>query len=233
MRRAAAILRDQLTQTLRNDLASTFARSGQQPSSREQVPTPYPELDGLTGGFPRGAITEVIGPPSSGRTSFVQSSLARFTARGECCAYLDATDAFDPGSASYAGAALSHILWMRCEGSLEKLWKCADVLLQSGGFGVVVLDLGDVPARELNRLPLSTWYRFRQAIEKTPTILLVLTRHSLAKSCTSLMLAFQPERASWLGSHPTHRLFERLHFQIAIRKPIRSQMVMAWAAGWE
>jgi len=231
MKRSAAALRDHLRHSLRYDLASTLVRH--EPPPRQQVATPVRELDQLVGGFPRGAITELIGPASSGRTSFVQSSLARLTQAGECCAYLDATDAFDPATAAQAGADLSHILWARCANNLEKLWKCADLLLQSGGFGMVVLDLADVPVRELQRIPLSTWYRFRQAIEKSPTILLILAENSQAKSCTSLLLSFTPERAAWAGAHPAHRLLERLRFEISARKPMTPQPVLAWASGWE
>lgn len=231
MHRSAAALRDQLKQTLRYDLASTLVRP--EPLSREQSLTPHHELNRLVGGFPRGAITELIGAPSSGRTSFLQSSLARLTAAGECCAYIDATDSFDPLAALQAGATLAHILWARCGGNMEKLWKATDLVLQGGGFGVVVLDLGDVPERELNRLPLSAWHRFRQVIENTTTILLVIAPHSVAKSCTSLLLAFAPEKASWLGEHPAHQLMDRLPFRIAARKPPRSEPVRAWATGWE
>src|SRR5437867_11904429 len=62
----------------------------------ETVPTGIAPLDALTGGLPRGAITELFGPPSSGRTSTMISILAEATARDEVCALVDGNDAFDP-----------------------------------------------------------------------------------------------------------------------------------------
>jgi recombination protein RecA len=64
----------------------------------ESVPTGIASLDALTGGLPRGAITEIFGPPSSGRTSAMVSILAEATAQDEVCALVDGNDAFDPQS---------------------------------------------------------------------------------------------------------------------------------------
>ncbi len=62
----------------------------------ESVPTGIADLDALTGGLPRGAITEIFGPPSSGRTASMVSILREATAGGEVCALVDGNDAFDP-----------------------------------------------------------------------------------------------------------------------------------------
>src|SRR5207244_8918575 len=64
----------------------------------ESVPTGIASLDTLTGGLPRGAITEIFGPRSSGRTSTMLSILAEATASGEVCSLVDGKDAFDPKS---------------------------------------------------------------------------------------------------------------------------------------
>src|SRR5579871_6411011 len=64
--------------------------------------------------FPRGAITEVVGPPSSGRSTFLCSTLAAATRRQEVCALVDTGDTFDPTSASAAGVDLRYLLWVRC-----------------------------------------------------------------------------------------------------------------------
>src|SRR6516165_3290493 len=56
-------------------------------------------LDALTGGLPRGSLTEISGPDSSGRTSVLLAALAAATPRGEICALIDATDSFHPHSA--------------------------------------------------------------------------------------------------------------------------------------
>jgi recombination protein RecA len=133
-------------------------------STPERVPTGIAELDALTGGLPRGSITEIHGPASSGRTSLVASILAAAAAREEICAYIDAGDAFDPASAEAAGVDLARLLWIRCGGHPEHALKAADLLIQNGGFGLVVLDLGDVSTQIARRIPLASWFRFRRSI---------------------------------------------------------------------
>ena len=109
-------------------------------------------LDALTGGLPRGAITDLFGPPSSGRTSLLLSALAAATAREEVCALVDASDALDPASAASAGADLDKLLWVRCAGNAEHALKAADLLIHGGGFSLVALDLGDIAPQIARRI---------------------------------------------------------------------------------
>lgn len=84
---------------------------------REQSPTGIPEIDALLeGGLPLGAITELVGPPSSGRTTLAQAALAAITAAGKAVAWVDASDTLDPISAAAAGIDLSRQLWVSCGG---------------------------------------------------------------------------------------------------------------------
>lgn len=189
----------------------------------EMVSSGIPQLDSLTGGLPRGCLTEICGTASSGRTSVLLSALARATQRGEVCALVDASDAFDPASAAAAGMEMNRLLWVRCskavpssrfsvlgslpeqnlrnstrcefntarrvsESRLEQVLKVTDLLLQSNGFGMIVLDLGDVPVRSARQIPLASWFRFRRAVEHTPTALLVLEQQPIAGSCSSVLL---------------------------------------------
>jgi hypothetical protein len=71
--------------------------------AREMASTGIPAIDGLTGGFPRGCLTEICGAVSSGRTSLQLAALAAATRRQETCALVDAGDAFDPRSGATAG----------------------------------------------------------------------------------------------------------------------------------
>ena len=173
----------------------------------ELLPTGLGEIDTLVGGLPRGGMTELVGPESSGRTSVMLSILAETTARGETCALVDAQDAFDPSSAKAAGVRLEQLLWVRCKG-LQQALTAIDWMAHAAGFGVLALDLGQVPAECIQRVPLSTWYRFRRAIEHTPTILLCLERES--STCASLVLRFEAPRIAW--SCP-----ERLPFACLLR----------------
>jgi hypothetical protein len=71
---------------------------------------------------------------------------------------------------------------------LEQVLRATDLLLESGGFGLIVLDLGDLPPQAARHIPLTTWFRFRRAVEHTPTILLAIEQHPIAGSCSSLLL---------------------------------------------
>jgi hypothetical protein len=71
---------------------------------------------------------------------------------------------------------------------LEQVLRATDLLLESGGFGLIVLDLGDLPPQAARHIPLTTWFRFRRAVEYTPTILLAIEQHPIAGSCSSLLL---------------------------------------------
>src|SRR5580693_1347852 len=72
------------------------------------------EIDALTGGFPRGCLTEICGPASSGRTSVLLAALGAATRRQEVCALVDISDAFNPHSAAAAGVNFEKMLWVRC-----------------------------------------------------------------------------------------------------------------------
>src|SRR5947209_1250333 len=80
----------------------------------EMVSSGIPVLDTLTGGLPRGCLTEICGPASSGRTTVLLAALAAATRRGEFCALIDASDALHPKSAASAGIDLDRFLWVRC-----------------------------------------------------------------------------------------------------------------------
>jgi hypothetical protein len=80
---------------------------------------------------------------------------------------------------------------------LEQALKSTDLLLHSGGWGVVVFDLAGISWVDAHRIDLATWFRFRRAIESTPTILLLLGEESCAKSCASLVLRCQRGANHW------------------------------------
>jgi len=237
------------------------------PASRLEIrPTPemvtsgIPALDALTGGLPRGCLTEICGPASSGRTTVLLAALSAATRRGEYCAVIDASDALDPHSLAAAGIDLDHLLWVRCghdirqkapksakesagapslsrtwrqggdfdfpsqgpldcrqneverssprsagnspseksprntrpsEHRLEQVLRATDLLLESGGFGLIILDLTDIPPQTARRIPLTTWFRFLRAIEHKPTILLAIEQQPIAGSCSSLLLQLE------------------------------------------
>ena len=80
--------------------------------------------------------------------------------------------------------------------------KVTDLLLQAGGFGMVVLDLGDIPAESARRVPLTSWFRFRRAVEPTATVLLLIEQEPCAKTCASLVLCLESESVCARDSAP-------------------------------
>jgi hypothetical protein len=309
-------------------------------------------LDALTGGLPRGCLSEIIGPESSGRTSVLLAALAAATQRGEICALIDATDSFHPHSAAAAGVDLSRLLWVRCtvtgssksagsisaartnsavspnksrhsskrapepsrstrtreprpsrqqresrdgyvsvqthiatdaqgvrnffqpsssprmrstiagneapeqpdlfsqedprtqwkrrkmEDPVEQALRATDLLLQSGGFGLVVIDLAGVPVKTARRVPLTTWFRFRRVIEATSTILLLTGEQACAQTCASLGLKMSGQSLPSVVGHRSAvknrqlvshaQLLEGMHLRTEIlrartdRKPMQS-----------
>ena len=165
----------------------------------EMVSAGVPEIDALTGGLPRGGLTEICGPPCSGRTSLLVSALASRTAHAEVCALVDGRDAFDPHAAAAAGVELKQLLWVRCR-NIDQALRSTDMLLQGGGFGMIAVDLTDIPPATVRYVPLNAWFRFRRAVEDTPTILVLLDQEPNAKTCASLVLRLGSEPARWSGT---------------------------------
>jgi hypothetical protein len=308
----------------------------------EMVSSGIPQLDLLTGGIARGCLTEICGTASSGRTSVLLFALACATQRGEVCALVDASDAFDPASAAAAGMDMSRLLWVRCgekypshkhpsparrtgcaktdtyqnmpssdsyqaipgsyqgmpsgmpqgfreghdfsravspaqsspalaaessrslqrrkfsrwknpenqrwEAHLGQMLKVTDLLLQSNGFGMIALDLGDVPVPSARRIPLASWFRFRRAIEHTPTALLVLEQQPIAGSCSSVLVKvsgtssqLSENRASHLEL-PHSELLDQFEISAELlrsrlernseRKPVQSTTSFKSRAAW-
>src|SRR5271155_3268974 len=110
-------------------LAAMPKLAGVTPASRLEVrPTPLMvssgirEIDALTGGLPRGCLTEICGSASSGRTSVLLKVLVAAAQRQEVCALVDTSDAFHPQSAAAAGGYFERLLWVRCGVGRQKLY---------------------------------------------------------------------------------------------------------------
>ena len=125
----------------------------------------------LDGGFPRGHLSEIVGAGSSGRTGVLTTVCGAAIARGEFVALVDACDRFDPASAAAAGLDPSSLLWIRgrertrdLAQTVKQALKAMTLVLDAGGFGVVALDLSDVPMTVLRQLPMTTW-----RLKRTPS----------------------------------------------------------------
>jgi recombination protein RecA len=190
MATSTALLKEQIQSALGPRCEAAFLTD---PKPPEEV------LSSLVGEIPRGAITEIVGPASSGRMSLLYSLLAAASSEEEFCAILDAEDTFDPASAAAAGVRLSQVLWIRCGGIVEHVLKSADMLAQAGGFGLIAIDLSGISARVIQRIPLAAWFRLRHAVENTRTALLVVAQQIHAYSCSALKIELRRDRTLWRG----------------------------------
>lgn len=170
----------------------------------------------LAGGLPRGQVSEIAGPSSSGRTSLAWAALAAATARGEWVALVDTFDRFDAEWGAGAGLGLSQLLWVRgqalsktasavdpawvpgvrgvsgpgtlLERTVDRAIKALSLIVQSGVCTLVVLDLIDAPAHGLARIPRSTWLRIQRVIEGSDTAVVLLAAVPLARSAGGLSI---------------------------------------------
>jgi hypothetical protein len=113
------------------------------------------------------------------------SRLAYATAYEEVCALVDTDNVFAPTAAAAAGIDFDHWLWIRCGGNLEHAFKATDLLLHADGFGLVVLDMGDVAGKDARRIISSWWYRFRRTVENRPTAIIVMSEEACTRSCAA------------------------------------------------
>lgn len=208
---------------LESDIASRFGDVFKlhEKAVVENLSTGVDEIDALTGGLPRGAISEFFGPASSGRTSLTYAMLEYATTHEETCALIDTSDVFAPAPAVAAGIDFDRLLWVRCAGNLEHAFKAADLLLHAGGFGLVILDLGDVAGKEARRIISSWWYRFRRTVEDRPTVLAVISEEACTRSCAALTLELQGA-AEWSRTNAEKSNVLPIRKQVPVIPPLNT-----------
>jgi hypothetical protein len=184
-------------------LATTLLRPGTQLRGRPPISTGLAALDTLLdGGLPRGQVAELVGPRTSGRTRVLLGLLASVTRGGAWAALVDGMDALDPPTAAALGLPLSRLLWVRCGGRLAAAWRAADVLVRSGGFELVAVDLGDLPPWALGRTPSTVFVRLQRAVERAGTGLLIVAPRRVAGSLAGVAVALMPRRVRWASGGP-------------------------------
>jgi hypothetical protein len=201
-----ALARADLETLLRaRQLDRTLTTSLPQADPRDEAavaPSGIAALDArLGGGFPRGQLSELTGPRSSGRTSLLGQMMAAATARGELVALVDALDMSDPESAAGAGVDLARLLWIRghvvinpgmCrdlnQRAMEQAIRALTLVLQAGNFGLVVFDVAEAPADAVRRLPFTTWMRLQRMVEGSPTACVLVGGEPMARSAAGLTL---------------------------------------------
>ena len=208
----------------------------------------------LRGGLPRGHLSEIAGPSSSGRTTVALHAVAASTRRGEIAALVDTFDRLDVESAAASGVDLDRLLWIRGPSTslgtsaspswgpaslpaearsaktgagpggpdavINRALKALNLVLQAGGFGCVVLDLADVPAVALKRIPFTTWLRVQRIIEGSDTACLRLAPQPLARSAGGVTLMFTG-RMRWTGEADRSRRLTGADVTVRLVSPRR------------
>jgi hypothetical protein len=145
--------------------------------------TGVPAIDTVTGGLPRGAVTEVVcSTPSCGGHLLFARLLADARATRQRVALVEAADGFDPDS--FDPDATAHLLWVRAD-SVDRALQATDLLLRDANVPLVLLDLRDTPEAARRRVPTTLWYRLQRAAAPHDVSLLVETPRSLVP-CASL-----------------------------------------------
>jgi recombination protein RecA len=86
---------------------------------------------------------------------------------------------------------------------IERALKSFGLIAQAGGFGVVLLDLGEVPMSALRRLPFTTWFRLQRLIEGSQTVGLLLAQEPIGRSARGLTVRVgtkETTRVIWTGT---------------------------------
>jgi hypothetical protein len=191
----------------------------------------------LHGGLPRGQLSEIVGPASSGRTTLALQTIAATTERGELAALVDTFDRLDVASAIAVGIDMERLLWIRggatsfgttpslaaangVDAAVNRALKAVNLVLQAGGFGCVVLDFAEVPPSMLRRIPFTTWLRVQRVVEGRDTACVLLAPHALARSAGGLTLSLAG-RVRWTGDADRNRHLAGADIDVRIVSPRR------------
>lgn len=153
-------------QDLRQQLAAVVAGT---PSTTPGLPTGLSALDAALpgGGLPRGRITELLAPAGLGKTTLARTLAATTLTSGHAVAWVDATRTLDPRDWVAVDSAGSDALWVVRPGEAARAPWCADLLLRTGAFALVVLDGAPV-------LPRTVGVRLSQLARDADAALLLL-----------------------------------------------------------
>jgi hypothetical protein len=166
-----------------------------------------------------GAITEVVGRLSSGRTSVLMACLRDLTRAGAVVALVDADHAFDPGSAERTGLDLRRVLWVRCGGRRDVALRATDLLVRCPGFALIGLDVGESPPR----LPLTRAFRLKLAVRRSGAALLVVGARRITGAGASLALESARQALTWSGPGATPTRLARMRSHLCVLRGLGSE----------
>ena len=180
----------------------------------------------LRGGVPRGQVSEIVGPRSSGRTSVLRALMAEATRRGELVALIDTLDRFDPASAAAAGVDLARApVGARAGRAVDADWRlrpdgsppgrdpAARATASSHGRSTAPSRpstscssrAGSASWRStsptcrstsLRELPFNTWMRLQRVVDASDTACVLVADVPSARSTKGVSIRLQPQRSS-------------------------------------
>jgi hypothetical protein len=167
---------------------------------RGRLATEVGPLDELIGGgWPRGALSELAGGRSTGRTALLLATVGASLRRGETVGLVDVGGTLDPRMAARAGVPLSRLLWVRC--SPDKALAAAELVVAAGGFALVALDLGEERPRAEDRAgrrgasaSSSAWMRLKRAAEQQGSAVLLSSARRLPGALGSCAVTLSQAR---------------------------------------
>jgi len=173
--------------------------------------------DLIDGGIPRGRISEITGRAGCGKTSIAASFAKSATRRGEVAAWLDVSGTFDPESMAAAGVELRRMLWASMTMTTmttatrmprvaasplarrqSAIIKAAELVLEAGGFGLVVLDFGEAP----RALTHASALRIARAAERSGAAVIALAPWRMCGTFAALSLATSRAETSFSRTAP-------------------------------
>ena len=192
---------------LRALLAEKFPHQDVKPSGASPIAMGrgLPELQ-------RGIVTEVSGSIGSGAV-FLETLITSVQAAGTMMALVDGSSGFDPAQ---LGLRLTRLLWVLCKDAQTAI-KATDLLLRDGNLPLVVLDLQMNAAKDLRRIPATTWYRFQRMMEQSAATFVVLTARPLVSSAAE---RFEFHNRWTLRAMQQHRTKMRLVMECAHRRTL-------------
>ncbi len=191
----------------------------------------------LGGGIVRGRISEIVGGTSAGKTSLAACFVASATRRGETAAWIDPLGACDPATIAATGADLARVLWTSLPGGtiapfmesgtprppidfarkpfVKKLLRATELILEAGGFGLVVIDF----ATYARGIPQSAALRVARLAERTGAAVIVLADYRMCGTFAALSLALSRNRACFSRPAPgAPALFDGLAIETRVAR---------------
>lgn len=107
---------------------------------------------------------------------------------------------------------------------IDRALKSFGLIAQAGGFGVVALDLADVPMPALRRLPFTTWFRFQRLIEGSQTVGILLAPEPVGRSARGVTVRLgvgEVTRVIWTGASDCARVLTGFALQPQVQSARR------------